>query len=164
MYFTSIIRFSPEHGKELPYYKIKESFRDVMGRVHTRVMLTPGYLPELCSDEIVQIRRGLTYLMEQSALIPDQQTLFETDPRLEYSEKVCGYIAKFWAQILDSGKIDAARSSYDDAIRKARRLIDINTIQHTDARDAASELYRVLKYNPKPFKRYMIITPEPPPG
>jgi len=127
-------------------------------------MLTPGYLPELCSDEIVQIRRGLTYLMEQSALIPDQQTLFETDPKLEYSEKVCGYIAKFWAQIMDSGKIDAARSSYDDAIRKARRLIDINTIQHTDARDAASELYRVLKYNPKPFKRYMIITPEPPPG
>jgi hypothetical protein len=139
MYFTSIIRFSPEHGKELPYYKIKESFRDVMGRVHTRVMLTPGYLPELCSDEIVQIRRGLTYLMEQSALIPDQQTLFETDPRLEYSEKVCGYIAKFWAQILDSGKIDAARSSYDDAIRKARRLIDINTIQHTDARDTGAE-------------------------
>ena len=87
MYFTSIIRFSPAHGKELPYYKIKESFRDVMGRVHTRVMLTPGYLPELCSDDIVQIRRGLTYLMEQSALIPDQQTLFETDPSLEYSEK-----------------------------------------------------------------------------
>ncbi|GAB1415111.1 hypothetical protein MASR2M117_05170 [Paludibacter sp.] len=92
MYFTSTIRFSPEHGRELPYYKIKESFRDVMGRVHTRVMLTPGYLPELCSDDIVQIRRGLTYLMEQSALIPNQQTLFETDPRLEYSEKVCGYI------------------------------------------------------------------------
>lgn len=139
MYFTSNISFSPEHGRELPYYKIKESFRDVMGRVHTRVMLTPGHLPELCSADIVQIRRGLTYLMEQSALIPNQQTLFETDPRPEYSEKVCGYIEKFWTQILDSGKIDVARSSYDDASRKARKLIDVNTIQHTDAREIGAE-------------------------
>ena len=61
MYFTSVTRFSPEHGRMLQYYKIKESFRDVLGRVHTRVMLTPGYLPDLCCDEIVQIRRGLTY-------------------------------------------------------------------------------------------------------
>ncbi|NLH57368.1 MAG: IS1634 family transposase [Rikenellaceae bacterium] len=139
MYFTSTIRFSPEHGRELPYYKIKESFRDVVGRVHTRVMLTPGYLPELCSDEIVQIRRGLTYLMEQSALIPNQQALFKTDPRQEYSEKVCSHIERFWAQIMGSGKIDTARSSYDDAKRKARKLVDIDTIQHTDAREVGAE-------------------------
>ena len=63
----------------LHYYKRKESFRDVLGRVHTRVMLTPGYLPDLCCDEIVQIRRGLTYLMEQRAFIPEQPTLFPTD-------------------------------------------------------------------------------------
>lgn len=139
MYFTSIIRFSPEHGKELPYYKIKESFRDVIGRVHTRVMLTPGYLPDLCSDEVVEIRRGLTYLMEQSAFIPGQQTMFDADPRLNYSKKVRGYIEKFWTQIKDSGKIDAAHSSYDEAERKARRLIDVNTIQHADAREVGAE-------------------------
>ena len=133
MYFTSVTRFSPEHGRTLPYYKIKESFRDVLGRVHTRVMLTPGYLPDLCCDEIVQIRRGLTYLMEQSAFIPEQPTLFPTDPRTEYSEKVCAYIDKFWEAIKSSGKIDAARDSYDKAEQKARRLIDVNTIKHTDA-------------------------------
>lgn len=96
MFFTSDIRFSPEHGRELPYYKIKESFRDVLGRVHTRVMLTPGYLPDLSGDEIVQVRRGLTYLMEESALIPCQQRIFNVDPRDGYSDKVSGYIDKFW--------------------------------------------------------------------
>lgn len=112
----------------------------MMGRVHTRVMLTPGYLPDLCSDEMVQIRRGLTYLMEpQNASIPGQQTMFDTDPRLNYSEKVCGYIDKFWTQIKDSGKIDSARTSYDEAERKARKLIDVNTIQHTDAREIGAE-------------------------
>ena len=139
MYFTSNIRLSPEHGRELPYYKIKESFRDVIGRVHTRVMLTPGYLPDLCSDEIVQIRRGLTYMMEQSAYIPAQQAMFTADPRGEYSEKIRGYIEKFWSQIKDSGKIDSARASYDEAERKARKLIDVNTIQHTDAREVGAE-------------------------
>ena len=71
MYFTSVTRFSPEHGRMLHYYKIKESFRDVLGRVHTRVKLTPGYLTDLCCDEIVQIQRGLTYLMEQKAIITE---------------------------------------------------------------------------------------------
>ncbi|CDN32715.1 hypothetical protein BN938_2645 [Mucinivorans hirudinis] len=102
-------------------------------------MLTPGYLPDLCSDEIVQIRRGLTYMMEQSAYIPAQQAMFTADPRGEYSEKVRGYIEKFWSQIKDSGKIDSARASYDEAERKARKLIDVNTIQHTDAREAGAE-------------------------
>lgn len=111
----------------------------MIGRVHTRVMLVSGYLPALCSDEIVQVRRGLTYMMEQSASIPGQQALFDTDPRKDYSEKVRGYIEKFWFQIKDSGKIDSARSSYDQAERKARRLVDVNTIRHTDAREVGAE-------------------------
>ena len=139
MYFTSDIRFSPEHGRELPYYKIKESFRDVLGRVHTRVMLSPGYLPELSGDEIVQVRRGLTYLMEESALIPGQRRIFSVDPRDGYSGKVLGYIDKFWQEILASGKMDVSRESYDEAERKARRLIDVNTVRHTDAREVGAE-------------------------
>ena len=139
MYFTSVIRFSPEHGRELPYYKIKESFRDVLGRVHTRVMLTPGYLPDLDSDEISQVRRGLTYLMEESALIPGQRRLFSVDPREGCSGKVLGYIDRFWRDILDSGRIDVSRESYDLAERKARRLIDVDTVRHTDAREAGAE-------------------------
>lgn len=139
MYFTSTIRYSPEHGKDLPYYKIKESFRDVIGRVHTRVMLTPGYLPDLCSDEIVQIRIGLSYLMERSAMIPGQPKLFDIDPRDNYNEKVRRYIDTFWDEIKNNGKIDASRESYDKATRKARRLIDVNTVKHTDARELGAE-------------------------
>lgn len=139
MYFTSVIRFSPEHGKELPYYKIKESFRDAVGRVHTRLMLTPGYLPELSGDDIPQIRRGLTYKMEMSGNIPGQQRLFDVDPCAECSQKVRDYVEKFWQQMKDNGKIDAARDSYDDAERNARRLVDVSTVKHTDAREVGAE-------------------------
>ena len=139
MYFTSVIRYSPEHGKELPYYKIKESFRDAAGRVHTRLMLTPGYLPDLCGDDIPQIRRGLTYKMEQSGTLPGQQRLFDIDPCAESSRKVRDYVEKFWQQMRDNGKIDAARHSYDEAERKVLRLVDVNTIKHTDAREIGAE-------------------------
>ena len=88
MYFTSVLRHSPEHRKILSNYKIKESFRDAIERVHTRVMLTPGYLPDLCTEEIVQIRRGLTYFMEPSCLIPGQPQLFNPALRVDYSEKI----------------------------------------------------------------------------
>ena len=139
MYFTSVIRYSPEHGRELPYYKIKESFRDSVGRVHTRLMLTPGYLPELSGDDIPQIRRGLTYMMEQSEALPGQQRLFDADPCSECSQKVRDYVEKFWQQMKDNGKIDAARESYDEAERKARRLVDVSTVKHTDAREVGAE-------------------------
>lgn len=139
MYFTSVIRFSPEHGKELPYYKIKESFRDSAGRVHTRLMLTAGYLPELSGNDIPQIRRGLTYKMEQSGEFPGQQRLFNADPCAECSQKVRDYVEKFWRQMMDNGKIDAARESYNEAERKARRLVDVSTVRHTDAREVGAE-------------------------
>ena len=77
--------------------------------------------------------------MEQSAYIPAQQAMFTADPRGEYSEKVRGYIEKFWSQIKDSGKIDSARTSYDQAERKARKLIYSSIIQHTDTREAGAE-------------------------
>lgn len=139
MYFTSVIRYSPEHDKELPYYKIKESFRDSIGRVHTRLMLTPGYLPDLSGDDIPQIRRGLTYKMEQSGALPGQSKLFDMDPCSECSQKIRDYVDKFWQQMKDNGKIDAARQSYEDYEHKARRLIDVNTVKHTDAREVGAE-------------------------
>lgn len=73
------------------------------------------------------------------ALIPGQPTLFPTNPRTGYSEKVCAYIDKFWEAIKSGGKIDAARDSYDKAERKAGRLIDVSTIKHTDAREVGAE-------------------------
>lgn len=139
MYFTSVVRYSPEHDKELRYYKIKESFRDVLGRVHTRVLLTPGYLPDLTPEEIVQIRKGLTWKLEQSSLMPGIIPMFDDDPTEGFTEKARQYIDKFWTEILDKGTIDASRKSYDEAARKARKLIDVNTVKHTDAREVGAE-------------------------
>lgn len=139
MYFVSDRRINPATGEMDHYYRIKESFRDAEGRVRTRLMLAAGFLPELSTDEICDIRRGLSYLLEQSGELPGQQHLFDLNPMKEMSEKVCRYVHSFWKEMKQKGTIDAARESYEESVRKARRLVDVKTIEHTDAREEGAE-------------------------
>jgi transposase len=139
MYFVSDRRINPATGEMDHYYRIKESFRDAEGRVRTRLMLAAGFLPELSTDEICDIRRGLSYLLEQSGELPGQQHLFDLNPMKEMSEKVCRYVHSFWKEMKQKGTIDAARESYEESVRKARRLVDVKTIEHTDAREVGAE-------------------------
>lgn len=139
MYFVSDRRINPATGEMDHYYRIKESFRDAEGRVRTRLMLAAGFLPELSTDEICDIRRGLSYLLEQSGELPGQRHLFDLNPMKEMSEKVCRYVHSFWKEMKQKGTIDAARESYEESVRKARRLVDVKTIEHTDAREVGAE-------------------------
>lgn len=139
MYFVSDKRINPATGEIDHYYRIKESFRDASGCVRTRLMLAAGFLPELTTDEICDIRRGLTYLLQQSGALPGQKCLFDMDPMKDMSEKVCRYIHSFWNEMKRKGTIDAARESYEESVRKARRLVDVNTVEHTDAREVGAE-------------------------
>lgn len=139
MYFVSDRRINPATGEMDHYYRIKESFRDAEGRVRTRLMLAAGFLPELSTDEICDIRRGLSFLLEQSGELPGQRHLFDLNPMKEMSEKVCRYVHSFWKEMKQKGTIDAARESYEESVRKARRLVDVKTIEHTDAREVGAE-------------------------
>lgn len=102
-------------------------------------MLTPGYLPDLTGHDIPDICRGLTYKMEQSSAIPGQLRNFDIDPCTGCRQEVRDYVEKFWQQMKYRGKIDDARDGYDKAERKARRLVDVNTIKHTDACEVGAE-------------------------
>lgn len=55
------------------------------------------------------------------------------------SEKVCYYVLSFWNEMKRKGTIDAARESYEESVRKARRFVSVNTVEHTDAREIGAE-------------------------
>ncbi|MBW4749638.1 hypothetical protein [Prevotella melaninogenica] len=38
-------RFNPATGDMAPYYRIKESYRDVQGHVHSLILLNIGFEP-----------------------------------------------------------------------------------------------------------------------
>lgn len=61
------------------------------------------------------------------------------NPMKEMSEEVCSYVHSFWEEMKRKSTINAARESYDESVRKARRLVDVNTIKHTHAREVGAE-------------------------
>lgn len=73
MHFMSQPRYNPRTQRDDWYYRIKESFRDLTGRVRSRVMLNVGFIEEPHRPEDIRdIGKCLTYLHEHQG----QEELF----------------------------------------------------------------------------------------
>jgi hypothetical protein len=57
-------RFNVAIGKEAPYYRLKESYRDVRGNVHSLILLNVGFEPSLDALQAKKIARALTIRFE----------------------------------------------------------------------------------------------------
>ena len=47
-------------GKEALYYRLKESYRDVRGNVHSLIVLNVGFVPQLDALQMHRIAYALT--------------------------------------------------------------------------------------------------------
>ena len=85
MYFMPKHRYNQNSGKDELYLALKESFRDKAGRVHTRTLLTVGFVSELQPCETAEVARCLTYRSEhrnqteekKSQMLPSRPTIFD---------------------------------------------------------------------------------------
>ena len=46
---------------------------------------------------------------------------------------------EFWQEMVNNGSIDAVKTTMKESRKKAERLVDVNTIEHTDAREIGAE-------------------------
>ncbi|HOS57862.1 MAG TPA: hypothetical protein PLB66_04440 [Bacteroidales bacterium] len=53
-------RFNVALGQEAPYYRFKESYRDIRGNVHSIIVLNVGFEPELLPKQMFKIAHVLT--------------------------------------------------------------------------------------------------------
>ena len=54
-------RYNPATQKDEDYLTLKESFRDKSGHVHTRTLLTVGFLPEeVKAEDVRDIAKALS--------------------------------------------------------------------------------------------------------
>lgn len=135
MHFISQIRFNAAKGCEQGYYRIKESFRDPLGKVRCRVMLNIGFWDDKPTPEdVAAIGKCLSYMYEHR---------HETDlfgDILEGKKPVVREFAgKFWKQMVECGSIDMAQKAVKLAELQARSMIDSATMRHTDAREVGAE-------------------------
>lgn len=135
MHFISEIRYNPNLQCDDKYYRIKESFRDLTGRVRCRIMLNVGFMtPRLRPEEVRDIAVCLTYMSEHH----DEQDMFG-GVLAKYNETVKSKAEEYWNRMIELGKIDSIKKSIEASRHKAERLVDVNTIKHTDARDVGAE-------------------------
>ena len=135
MHFMSQLRYNPTSRRDEFYYRIKESFRDLTGRVRSRIMLNVGFINEDHQPEDIRdIGKCLTYLHEHQG----ESDLFGS-PLSHYNEFVQRKANEFWSEMVNNGSIDAVKTTMEESRHKAERLVDVNTIKHTDARDVGAE-------------------------
>ena len=135
MHFISEKRFNSKTQSEDRYYRIKESFRDLTGRARNRIMLNVGFIGEEHGEyDIRDIGRCLNHMSKHRG----EQDLFG-DALSGYNEFVRGKAKEYWARMVDAGSIDAVRKTIEASREKAERLVDVNTVKHTDAREVGAE-------------------------
>ncbi len=134
MNFTSQLRYNPQTCRDEKYYRLKESYRNASGMACSRILLNVGFINDLMPEEIRDVSRGLTYLYEHQ-----QQPEFWDDKLCTYSERVRTRIDEYWTMLVEQDKLDVIKSAYDASVGTARRRVDVDSMEHTDARDVGCE-------------------------
>jgi len=108
-----------------------ESYRNEFGRVCHRTLYTVGFI-SFNPDKLVDIQRILNNRLERKT------PLFE-----QTDQEALSIADKYWHEMVSKKKIDSS----DHAFEKSKRVVDIDSIKHKDAREIGAEwmCYQALK-------------------
>ena len=137
MFFCPTYRMNPATGNDEPYYRIKESYRDRLGRVHSLVLLSPGFIKGYSGTELNLTSKALNKLMAHKG---ESATLFG-DLLAEYPERVSSLAREYWSQMEAKGTVDTFREKKrrDDESLQGRLLLRSDTLEHKEGRDLGAE-------------------------
>ena len=130
MYFKTSIRKNPATGSYEGYYRLVESYRNVEGRICHRTLLNVGFLPDISVEQLNKVHAHLNSMYQK------KQTLFE-----ESDEVVRQLVSELWQRLVSEKRIDA------DWAQKAARMIDADTMQHSNAREIGAEWMSYCTWN-----------------
>ena len=136
MNFSVVYRYNPQTNRDERYFRLKESYRNACGEVRNRLVLTVGFeMNDIPMEDVRKVAEGLTRLWESHG---EREDLFG-DRFSAYGDRVRHYIGRYWQQILDKGCLDVSDKVKAAEHRRAERLVDVDTIGHTDAREVGAE-------------------------
>ena len=105
-------RHNPATGEEAPYYRLKESYRDVCGTVHSLVVLNIGFEPALVPRQMRRIAAALT---SRFAHRHQKDAFGGPLEGLDPAER--DYAERYWRQMITDGQIDR----FDNREEQARQ-------------------------------------------
>ena len=137
MFFCPTYRTNPATGEDEPYYRIKESYRDRLGQVHSVVLLSPGFIKGYSGQELNLTSKALNVLMEHKG---EDDTLFG-DILSDYPERVAALAREYWSLMEAKGTVDTFQEKRrrDETSTKGRLLLKGETLEHKEGRDLGAE-------------------------
>jgi hypothetical protein len=123
MYFRTSLRNNPATGQSQGYWRLVESYRNEYGNVCHRTLHNVGFIT-FDTDKLVVIQRLLSNRLERKA------TFFE-----ETDQEALAIAEQYWQEMVSKKKIDVT----DQAFEQSKRLVDIATLKHKDAREVGAE-------------------------
>ena len=151
MNFTSQVRYNPKTGHDERYYRLKESYRNALGRSCTRILLNVGFVDDLLPEEMRDISRALTYKYEHQ----DDKELWP-DALCVYSDRVRERTLEYWGEMVKLGSLDIISKAYEASNAKAERHVDTDTLEHKDARDIGAEWLCLQAIRQLEFDKFLL--------
>ena len=151
MNFTSQVRYNPKTVRDERYYRLKESYRNALGRSCTRILLNVGFVDDLLPEEMRDISRALTYKYEHR----DDKELWP-DALCVYSERVRARALEYWGEMVKLGSLDIISKAYEASKAKAERHVDTETLEHKDARDIGAEWLCLQAIRQLEFDKFLL--------
>src|SRR5574344_1447376 len=127
-------RFNAALGQEAPYFRFKESYRDIRGYVHSIIILNVGFEPELLPKQMFKIADALTDRFKNR-----NTSLLFSSLLTQLSEFERNKAEEYWHRMIKEGGIDRFNHQEKEAKKEAENYIDINTVKHTEAREVGAE-------------------------
>ena len=134
MHVNVQLRYNSQIGDKAPYYRLKESYRDVRGNVHSLIVLNIGFEPSLTP---LQVRRIAQALTNRFANRNTQYLLGNDFDGLSELERIKA--EEYWQRMVHEGGIDRFNEKEGVARKEAERYVDLDTVEHTDAREVGAE-------------------------
>ena len=138
MYFRATYRHNSKTDKSDWYYRLVESYRNVLDEVRQRTVLTVGFMSEFNGDQIDMIETGI------KNRIVGQQSLFE-DPRVN------AFVEQLYSRMIKEKKIDLGLANSDKDID----TVDLNTLKNKDVRELGAEWLSLQAIRQLGIDRYL---------
>jgi hypothetical protein len=126
MYFRSSGRYNPATGRHDWYYRLVESYRNALGEVRQRTVLSVGFVDYLKADQLNDIAAGL------NARLRGQLSLFE-DP------EVSAQINRLYDRLVKEKKVDFSKENRDK--NRDWQNVDLETPKNKDVSEIGSEWF-----------------------
>jgi len=139
MYFKATYRHNTKTGKSDWYYRLVESYRNVLDEVRQRTVLSVGFLSEFSGDQVDLIEKGIC------DRISGQQSLFE-------DARVTAFVEELYQRMLKEKKVDLGVSDP----KKDIDTVDLNTLKNKDVREVGAEWLSLQAVRELGIDRYLV--------